>query len=97
MKIRAGFVSNSSSSSFLINKKHLSTHQIELIYNHFDEIRKRKKEGTYKEHIHCYDVWSIDETTENITGFTWMDNFDMYDYLIKVVGVNSEHIKMNTD
>ena len=97
MKLRLGFVSNSSSSGFLIEKKYLSADQIELIRNHFDEARKREKEGTYYQHISCGDVWSIYETDDNISGATWMDNFDMHDYLTKVVGIASEHIKMDGD
>jgi len=34
LKVRTGFVSNSSSSSFVIDKKHLSKNQINLIHNH---------------------------------------------------------------
>jgi hypothetical protein len=36
MKIRNGFVSNSSSSSFVINTKNLSAQQIEAIRNHIE-------------------------------------------------------------
>ena len=36
MKIRNGFVSNSSSSSFIINKENLTPNQIERIKNHIE-------------------------------------------------------------
>ena len=39
MKIRQGFVSNSSSSSFVINKINLSEKQIEQIKNHGSYMR----------------------------------------------------------
>lgn len=93
MKIRNGFVSNSSSSSFIIDKKHLTEEQIDLIVNHFDEIRKRENEGTYNQHIHCYDEWSVHDIDDKIEVSTSMDNFDMYSYLINVVKVNPDNIE----
>jgi len=36
MKIRSGFVSNSSSSSYIIQKKNLTDEQIDMIHNHVD-------------------------------------------------------------
>lgn len=87
MKIRIGFVSNSSSSCFIIDKRHISAHQKDLIYNHIEESRKREREGTYSQHAHCVDEWDISETETHIRCFTWMDNFDLRHYLIEVVGL----------
>jgi hypothetical protein len=70
-------------------------HQADLIRNHIEEARKREREGTYNQHAHCGDEWSIWETDELICGSTMMDNFDIHDYLLNVVGISEEHIKMD--
>lgn len=90
MKIRTGFVSNSSASSFIIDKKNISSFQRDLIFNHLEEARKREKEGDY--HTHCFDEWDVNETDTHINCSTSMDNFDMYHYLTRIVGVNSSDI-----
>lgn len=97
MKIRNGFVSNSSSSSFAIDKRHVSSDQIKLIFDHYEEARKRELDGTYSQHIHCSDEWDISETDHSISGSVWMDNFDMENYIIEVVGVDPKHIEMDKD
>ena len=85
MKIRSGFVSNSSSSSFLISKQALSPHQIELITNYPQYV-----EGFFMHN----DVpgWSIEETKFFIKGSTSMDNFDMSTYLERI-GVDDDAIE----
>jgi hypothetical protein len=87
MKTRTGFVSNSSSSSFVINKDDISERQIELIIDH---IMYGKKFGV--EYCEKHDEWKIKETEFTIEGDTSMDNFDMEHYLDEI-GVSSEHIK----
>ena len=77
MKIRMGFVSNSSSSSFLIQRKYISESQLEQIVNHDDEAGD--------------DEWEITVTDTIVRGFTIMDNFDMAEFLEKI-GVDSDHI-----
>ena len=61
MKIRNGFVSNSSSASFIISKKDLTENQI-------DELLK------YTDNEKNYDGWTIEEESNSIAGFTIMDN-----------------------
>lgn len=66
MKTRMGFVSNSSSSSFIINKKDLTAKQLLLI----------------KEHHEITDCpWKLEENRNYISGKTGMNNFRMPSYL----------------
>lgn len=73
MKARQGFVSNSSSSSFVIQKKDLTPEQLDLIRNHMED-----------EYCRSGEAWEITETDTTIEGYAFMDNFDMKDYLERV-------------
>jgi len=87
MIFRNGFVSNSSSSSFMININDLTQSQIALIYEHVDRIDEDSR---------CEDAWTIRkekrEGEEYITGTTWLNNFDMETYLRDIVKVTDEFI-----
>ncbi|WP_097005350.1 hypothetical protein [Lacrimispora amygdalina] len=84
MKFRADFVTNSSSSSFLICKKNLSDNQIKAINNHSE---LGKKLGlSYAE-----EEWSIDESDNFISGHTGMDNFQISE-LFDIIGVSNSVI-----
>jgi hypothetical protein len=83
MKVRKDFVTNSSSSSFVISKRHLDDDQILAIEEH---ISLGKRMGMYNCDI--YDEWDIDSNDEYIGGYTSQDNFSMYDFL-DMIGVNS--------
>lgn len=63
MKIRYGFVSNSSSSSFIIRKSQLSEEQLEKLYSVCDS-----PIGSYS------DEWNIHEDGNFVRGSTYMDN-----------------------
>lgn len=74
MKVRNDFVTNSSSSSFIISKKNLDDDQLEAIKKHSILARKM---GFY----HYEEEWHIEENDDFITCYTWMDNFDMLSFL----------------
>jgi hypothetical protein len=78
MKIRTAFVSNSSSSSFVIEKKYLSPEQIKQIVNH-SEIGEEMGLLYSKS-----DNWEVKESKNVICCYTWMDNFDMKMFLEKI-------------
>lgn len=87
MKVRRDFVTNSSSSSFIINKCHLDRDQIEAIRRH-SEIGAALG-------IKCADeAWHIEENGRYIGGYTSMDNFDMREFLDKI-DVNLRSVKFD--
>jgi len=77
MKIRIRFVSNSSSASFILDKKYLNAEQIVAI----------KKHGELPECHNNNDAWQIIEKEETIECSTSIDNFDLERY-IKRLRVN---------
>lgn len=81
MKSRLGFVSNSSSSSFVIPKYCLSEQQMDQIRRH----------GEIKD-VRPDDVWSISEDETSISGYTGMNNFYMPDFL-REIGVNMNKVE----
>ncbi len=68
MKIRNGFVSNSSSSSFVIAKQALTQEKITKLLE-------------YSNSEDNYDGWSIKEGKFFIKGYTIMDNGTIYDFI----------------
>lgn len=94
MKIRTNFVSNSSSSSFVIKKKNLSCLERDAIINYKDKVSKmsnREKEELRYEYIDDYSWW-IEENEDEIIGNTFMDNFNMGLYL-EEIGIKDEYIE----
>lgn len=79
MKIRDGFVPNSSSSSFVVAKSAITAEQRDKIYDHYK--------------IADDDAWSISENNHFVSGYTFMDNFNMFEFLIEI-GIPSDAIRM---
>lgn len=89
MKLRTGFVTNSSSSSFTIAKSNLTADQIDKIKNHIEAAKELKMDDSYYDK---WDKWSITETDYSIHGFTIMDNFNMSKFL-RLIGVDGEDVE----
>jgi len=79
MKFREGFVSNSSSASFIISKPKLSALQLIALHNH---IQIGKELGI--EYCDPEDAWDITEDDDTITLSTFMNNFDMEEFIRKI-------------
>ena len=81
MKHRLGFVSNSSSSSFIIYRRYISDIMLDKISEHVKVVKN------------VVDAWSIEVEEDIVRCWTDMDNFDLVNYVIKIVGVPEEAIE----
>ncbi len=86
MKVRRDFVTNSSSSSFIIAKKYLDEDQIEAIREHYDLGKKMGLVDSKWDY-----PYSIEENDDFITGYVDMDNFAMGKFLDRIE-VNSNNV-----
>ena len=82
MKKRMGFVSNSSSASFIVDKEYLTQYQI-------NGIKNREQDS--------WDFWNIIENEDTIEGNTAIDNINMYEYLTETLNINKEYIDYEGD
>lgn len=86
MKIRFGFVSNSSSSSFTLAKSKMTKKQINAVVNHigfWKNIKDKKvKNLIYSWPSDCLppDQWDIVDGDDTLVVSTNMDNFNMYSF-----------------
>lgn len=69
MKRRIGFVSNSSSSSFILDKRYITADQLEKIKEYI-ESGCDDNEG-----------WSLSEDEDFVRGYTVMDNGYLYNWM----------------
>ena len=91
MKIRNGFVSNSSSSSFVIAMDKVSDLQLEAIHNHSEIQKNLPQELKDIFDLEFEDSWGIDKKGQFLTGTTMMDNFNMVGFL-KMIGIDDRDI-----
>lgn len=86
MKTRTGFVSNSSSSSFILKKENLTELQILKIKNHIDEAKLHNDFYDFGS-VRDDDAWSITEDEFYIRGYCFMDNFSMHRFIHDYLGI----------
>jgi hypothetical protein len=97
MKNRMGFVSNSSSASFIIRYEHLNKLQIYAICNHMDVARALYKDYIDDLYSLCdSDRWKVVACDDYIYGSTSMTNFSMRNFL-KLIGVDEDHVEWGDD
>ena len=95
MKTRQGFVSNSSSASFSIDKRDITIDQLEKIRDYQEVAREMGATENGEGRFGWLDeFWTINEDTFVIRGNTIMDNFDMFEFL-EAIGIPKE--KINSD
>ena len=83
MKVRNGFVSNSSSSSFVVNKSDLTPEEIEILLD-YSQIPDQAFEDDNDNDFYP-DTWRIEETLDTISGNTSCDNWYLKRYLDKTM------------
>lgn len=99
MRLRIGFVSNSSSSSFVIVREFVNDLQVEQIKNHIEVSKQLDKiPGAWKGEFDNDpgDAWDIRVDDDFVSGSTLMDNFDMYAFLVSI-GIDMSKVQFLDD
>jgi hypothetical protein len=92
MKVRNGFVSNSSSTSFVISKKQLNKVQISMIINHKDVCKTLGYEWS-----DVIDEFNVIEKAEFIFGETMFRQIGMVEYLEEIVEIGKDYVHWISD
>ena len=110
MKTRNGFVSNSSSSSFILSRQFVTDEQLELLKNHSEVATKNGwvkpehksweewEDERDAEAIACgyADPWEITITSIEVEGSTFMDNFAMKVFM-RAIGIDPKKAKWDSN
>lgn len=106
MKIRKDFVTNSSSASFIVDKKNLTEKQKELLLKYMEIYKEIFINAGFEEYDHektieneeyyCEDYWKIKDVGNDIEGWTIMDNGDMKKFM-NIIEIDFKNVEYEDD